>query len=256
MVEDLRPIRQHRQRGIVAHRSDGFLAVLRHRRQDHAQIFLRVAERLLPIEQRDLRRRRRRGLGHVFERKPTLRDPLPIGLLRRKRALQLIVVDDASLLQVDQQHLARLQAPFLDDLALGNVENADFRGHYDVIVVGDDVARRTQAVAVERCTDLTTVGERHRCGTIPRLHQCRVIFVKCPTILVHQRIARPRFGNHHHHRVRERIATHRQELERVIEGRRIGLAFVDQWPQLRQIVAENLRCDRAFAGAYPVEVAA
>ena len=47
-------------------------------------------------------------------------------------SLQLLVVDDAALLEVDQEHLARLQAPLLDDLRLsGIVEHADFRGHHD-----------------------------------------------------------------------------------------------------------------------------
>ena len=62
-VEHLRTVGEHRQRRVVAHRADGFLAVRRHRRQDHLQVFLRVAERLLPIEQRHVGRRRRRGIG-------------------------------------------------------------------------------------------------------------------------------------------------------------------------------------------------
>ena len=131
VVEDLRPVRQHRQRGVVAHRADRLLAVHRHRRQDHLQVFLRVAERLLAVEQRHLRaaaaaparadRRARCAMRSIH---------CAIRLRGRQRALQLVVVDDAALLGVDQQHLARLQPPLLDDLALGNVEHADFGGHH------------------------------------------------------------------------------------------------------------------------------
>ena len=46
------------------------------------------------------------------------------------------------------------------------------------------------------------------------------------TLLVHQRIARPGFGNHHHHRVSERVAALRQEFERVVEAGGVGLALV------------------------------
>ena len=256
VVEDLGTVRQHRQRGIVAHRSERLLAVLSHRRQQQLHILLRIAERLLAVEQRDLRWRRRRRLGHVFESQPAPVDPFAIRLLRGQRPLQFLVVDDAALVQIDQQHLARLQAPLLDDSGLGNIEHPDFRRHDDQVVVGDDEARRPQAVAVERGADLAAVGERHRRRAIPRLHQRGVVFVEGAAILVHQRIARPRLGNHHHHRVRQRIPAHDEQFQRVVERGRVRLAVVDQRPQLVQVVAEDLRRDRAFARAYPVEIAA
>ena len=65
---------------------------------------------------------------------------------------------------VDQEHLARLQAPFLDDAVFGNRQHAGFGRHHDEIVIGDEVTRRAQAVAVERGADLAAVGEHHRAG--------------------------------------------------------------------------------------------
>ena len=53
-VEHFRPSGQHRQRGVVAHRPGRFLAGTRHRREDDPEILLRVAERLLAVEQRHL----------------------------------------------------------------------------------------------------------------------------------------------------------------------------------------------------------
>ena len=256
VVEDLRPVRQDRQRRVVAHRARGFLAVRPHRREHDLQVFLRVAERLLAIEQRRFGRIGRRRLRHRFEGEPALRDPVAIRLLGGERALQLLVVHDAPGLEIDQQHPSRLQAPLLDDLRLGDVEHADFGRHHDEVVVRDDEARRTQAVAIERCADLPAIGEGHRRGAVPGFHQRRVVFVERATVLVHQRIPGPRLGNHHHHRVRERIAAHDEQFERVVERGRIRLAFVDQRKELLQVVAEHLRRGRAFAGANPVEVAA
>ena len=256
VVEDLRAIGQHGQRGVVAHRAQRLLAALGHRRHQQPHVFLRVAERLLAIEQRDFRRRGRCGFGHLLEAHPAIAHPFAIRLAGRQRALQLVVVDDTALLQVDQQHLARLQPPLPDDLVLRNVEHADLGGHHDVVVVGDDVACRPQSVAVERGADLAAVGERHGRGPVPRLHQRGVVFVERAPVLVHQRIAGPRLGNHHHHRVRQRIAAHHQQLERIVERCGIRLAVVDQRPQLRQVLAQHLRRDRAFAGADPVEIAA
>ncbi len=248
VVKHFRPVRQHRQRGIVAHRADRLLAIGRHRREDHLQVFLRVAERLLAVEQRHFRARRRRRRRQVLQRDARAVDPRAVRLGGRERALELVVVDDAALLGVDQQHLPRLQPPLPDDLALGNVEHADLGGHDHEIVVGDDVARGSQSVAIERRADLAAVGERHRRRAVPGLHQRGVVFVERAAVLVHQRIARPRFRDHQHHRVRERIAAHQQELEAVVERRRVGLAVVDQRPDLVEIIAKHRACD-APAGA-------
>ena len=48
VVEQLRPIREHGQGGVVAHRADRLVAVGRHRRQQDPQVLAGVAERLLP----------------------------------------------------------------------------------------------------------------------------------------------------------------------------------------------------------------
>ena len=217
VVKDLWAVRQHGQRRVVAHRADGFLAVLRHRCEDDLEILLAVTKGLLPVEQRHGRLLRRCRIGQRVERDARPVDPRAIRLGCRQRALQLGVIDDSALLGIDEQHLARLQAPFPDYLAFGNVEHSDLGGHDHVIVVGDDVSRRPEAVAVERGADLAAVGERHRRGPVPRLHQRRVVFVERAPVLVHQRIAVPGFRNHQHHRVRERVAAHEQELERVVE---------------------------------------
>ena len=60
--QQLRLVGQRRDRRVVAHRADGFLAGRRHRRHQDFQVFLGVAERLLAIEQRaGWRSARRRG---------------------------------------------------------------------------------------------------------------------------------------------------------------------------------------------------
>ena len=93
------------------------------------QIFLRVAEGLLAIEQAG-RVRRRRGLdrsdlGQVLKLELGTRQPLLVGLGLCEGALDLLVLDDPALFQVDQQHLAGLQAPLADDALVGNGQDAD-----------------------------------------------------------------------------------------------------------------------------------
>ena len=174
----------------------------------------------------------------------------------RQRFLEFEIVDDAPLIEVDQEHLARLQAPLLDDLLIGNRQHAGFRGHDHVVVVGHQVTRRTQAVAIERGPDLAPVGEGHRRRAVPGLHHRRVVFVERAPLLVHQRVRFPGLGDEHHHGVRQRISAHDQQFQRVVERRGIGLVRVDQRPDLVEVGPEQRRRRALFTGAHPVVVAA
>jgi hypothetical protein len=53
---------------------------------------------------------------------------------------------------------------FLMMLLFRDRQHAGFGRHDDAVVVGDEVARRTQAVAVERRADLAAVGEGDAAG--------------------------------------------------------------------------------------------
>ena len=226
-IEQLGARRQRRYRGVGAHRADGFLSGQSHRRHQELEILLGVAEGLLAVEQRQPVGLSDRGgrRGQVLQHDLRAVEPFLVGPDRGQAGLDVVVVDDAALFEVDQQHLAGLQAPLPDDATLVDRKNADFGAHHHHVVVGDDVARGPQPVAVEGRADLAAVGERYGGRAVPRLHQRRMVFVEGAALLVHQRIAGPRLGNEHHHRVGQRVARLNQELERVVEARRIGLAF-------------------------------
>ena len=257
MVQRLVLVRQHRERRVVAHRADRLLARLRHRLHDELELLLGIGKRLLAIEQLHLGLDRRGLVAlDLVELVADALDPLGVGPGACQAVLQLLVVDDAALLEVDQEHLAGLQAPLLDDPLLRHRQAAAFRAHDDQIVRGDDVARGPQPVAVERGADLPAVGEGDRRRAVPGLHHRRVVFVERAPRGIHQRVVLPRFRDHHHHRVRHRVAAHHQQLERVVEGRRVRLAGVNQRPDLVQIGAQDGRRYRALAGADPVDVAA
>ena len=259
VVEQLLVLRrQHGERRIVAHRAGRFLARLGHRLEDELDVFLAVAKGLLAVEQcgRALGRGGVRRRLEPVELDVDARQPVLVGLLARQGFLQFKIVDDAALVEVDQEHLARLQTPLLDDLRVGNRQHAGFRGHHHEVVVGHEIARRAQAVAVERGADLAAVGEGHGGRTVPRLDHRGVVFVEGAALVVHQRVRFPGFGNHHHHRVGERVAAHHQQFERVVEGGGVGLARIDQRPDFFQVGAEQRRRGALFARAHPVVVAA
>ena len=201
-VEQLRLVGQRRDRRVVAHRADRLLAGHGHRRHQQLEVFLGVAEGLLAIEQRHVGARRAwRHRRQVLEHDLGARQPLLVGLGAGELGLDLVVGDDALLLEVDEQHLARLQAPLLDDAAFLDRQHAGLGGHDHLVVGGDHVAGGAQAVAVERGADLRAVGEGDRGRAVPRLHQRGVILVEGAPLLVHERVAGPGLGDQHHRRM-------------------------------------------------------
>ena len=256
-VQQLGLRRQRRDWRVGAHGAHGLLAGLGHGREQELDVFLRVAKGLLTVEQRHV------GLGrgrlhvrHVLEQHLGAVQPLPVGVLGGQFFLQVLVGDDAVLLEVDEQHLARLQAPLGGDGLLGEVQHAHFRRQHDEAVTGDEITGGTQAVAVQRSADLAAVGEGDCRRSIPRLHQGGVVLVEGAAVFIHQRVAGPRFRDHHHHGVRQRVTGELQQLQRVVEAGAIRLAFIRDRPQLLHVGAEQVGAHGGITRRHPVVVAA
>ena len=255
IVERLVLVGHDSQRRVIAHGTGRLFTLYGHWRHQEFQVFLRIAKGLLTVEQAGFRCCDFSFALHVAELDAYGFNPLLVRLGVGERVLEFFVVDDATCFQIDQEHLARLQAPFVDDLRFWNRQHAGFGCHHNEVVVGHDVTRRTQAVAVERTADVATVGKRHGGWAVPWLHHRGVIFIEGATIVIHRRMVFPCFRNHHHHRLRNRIAGHHQQFERIVEAGGIGLAFINQREQFFQIIAKHSRLHHAFARAHPVEIA-
>ena len=249
---------QHRQRAVVAHRPDGFFAIGGHRCHQKLDVFLRHAKRLLAVEQRALGFAGAGGFTaalHVIKADAQIFDPLLVGLAVGQAALDLFVVDHATQLQVDHEHLARLQAPFADDFVLWKRQHAGFRRHDDEVIVGHTIARRAQAIAVQRGADLAAVGEDNRGRAIPRLEHGGVVLVKRAATLVHAGVLFPRLGNHHHHRLADRVTGHGEQLQAIVKGGGVRLGGETDRVELLQVSAKHWRAHHAFARFHPVVIA-
>ncbi len=147
-------VAEHCQRGIVAHRADGLLAVPRHRGDDHLQLLLGVPEDLVLHQQHA-------GVGiggivgtvQLVEPHGAAADPFGVWVEAAENALHGVVVEDGAVLGVDQEQAAGLQAPLLGNALLGDGQDAGLTGHDHPSVVGDQPARRPQPVAVEGRAD-------------------------------------------------------------------------------------------------------
>ena len=190
-------------------------------REDDFQILLRIAKSLLQIEQRHRGFLGRRGLGQVIQANSRPLDPFAIGLGRGQLALELIVINDATLFNIHQEHFSRLQTPLLDNFRFREIKYAGFRCQHNDVVVGEDISCRSQAVAIQRRANLPAIGESHGSRAVPRLHQGCVVLIKRAAIFIHQFMAAPRLWNHHHHGVRQRVSAHHQHFQAIVEAGRI-----------------------------------
>ena len=193
-------------------------------------------------------------VGQVVEVDHAFLQPLTVGRGSGEAGLDLLVVDDATLCGVDEEHAARLQTALLHHPALGNVEHAHFARKDHEIVARHPVATGAQAIAVEDRTDQRAVGERHACRAVPRLHQRAVVAVEVPLCGIHAVVVLPRLGNHHEHGVRKRTSAEMQDLQHLVERHRVRTA----WRADRERALETgnqCALQQRFARAHPVAVA-
>ena len=254
--ERRRLLRQRGDRRVGAHRADRLLAAVGHRRDEQPEIFVAVAEAAqLPHQLVAGDRRRRRGRLELVHLEDVLVEPLLVREASGDVALELVVGDDPALVGVDHEHPARLQPALGDDAVGRDVDDAGLRRQDHAVVGGVPPPRRPQPVAIEGRADHQPVGEHHRRRAVPRLHQRRRVAVERGAVGIHRRIALPRLGDHHHHRVGQRATAQVQQLEQVVELRRVALAGHDDRRQPLDAAAELRRAQLAAPRVDPPDVA-
>ncbi len=248
-------VAEGRDRGVGAHRAERLAAGVGHRREQDPQLLLGVAEDLLAAGDRGVRVHDVLALGDVVEVHQAGVQPLGVRRLGGEGRLELVVLDDPVLLGVDQEHLPRLEPALPDDRGGVEVEHADLGGQHDETVVGDPVARGAQPVAVEHRTDLVAVGEDHAGRSVPGLHHRGVERVERAPRVVHLGVVLPRLRDHHQHRVGERSPAHVEQLQHLVERRRVGRARGADRVEPLEVARDQVGVEQGLAGPHPVAVA-
>ena len=247
-------VAEHGDRGVRAHGAERLRAVLRHRADEDPHLLLGVPEGALAAGDGCRRVHDVLALGQVLEVDAALVEPLAPGLRRRELGLDLVVLDDAAGLGVDEEHLARAQATLAHDSARLDLQHADLARQHDESIVGDEVATGAQAVAVEGGADERSVGEDEGGRAVPRLHEHRVVLVEVAANRVDVELVLVGLRHHHHHGVRQAAPGEVEELDDLVEGGRVARAAGDDRQHGRQ-VAEQLGLELGLPGAHPVAVA-
>ena len=169
---------EHRQGDVIPHAVGGFLAGPRHVVDHQLHVLGGEAEGGLLAQQLQFAQLALLQPGLGVQLAPVLGQPGAIGMAGGCLGLHLPVAQQAALLQVNGQHLARAQAPLFNNAALVELHHAGFGAHHHVAVVGDAVAGRAQPVAIEGGADAAAIAEHQQGRAIPGLLQASVVLVK------------------------------------------------------------------------------
>ena len=195
---------------------------------------------------------RRVDTRQIVEVDGLILEPLLVRSLRGNGRFELLVGDDAALLEIDEEHSAWLQSTLGFDIFGSDVHDADFARHDDAVVVSHVVAAGAKSVTIQNRADVTPVGERDRSRAVPRLLQSGVVFVKRPLVFGHAVVILPRLGNHHHDRFLQRPAAVVKHLQSVIEVARVRAFRLDDRTQLAKISAPQFTFHHALPSEHPV----
>ncbi len=251
-------VRQHGQGCIVAHRADGFLAVLDHGVEHGVEILDRKAGgdlAALQVLAEQLARFRsgrdqRLELDHVL-------DPAGVVVLGGQGVEDFILLVEAAFVEVDGDHAARRDVQAAQHAVLGDAGHAGFGAddHQAVVRFGD--AQRTQAVAVLAGDDPAAVGGADRRRTVPRLHDGVAIAVERPVRRRHGGVVRrPGLGDQQGLGHRRRTAGADQQFEDVVEAGGIRAARLDHRLDVAVVAAEGRRRHADLVRLHPVDIAA
>ena len=263
VVEQSGLVAEHGQRGVVAHRACGLLALLDHGQHEHVDVLGGVAEGPEQGDQfggLDAVAFVGGGHGQVADVDAVLFEPLAVGPGVDDLVLEFLVRDDAALLEVDEEHPARFEPALEADLLGGDVNDADLAGHDDAVVLGDVVTAGPQAVAVQRRADALAVGEGDRRGAVPGFLLGGAEGVEVALGLGHVVVVLPGLGDHGHDGLGEASAGAHEQLEDGVERPRVREVFLDDGEQGREIGlragGESVAVHDALTGEEPVAVAA
>ena len=249
--------RQHRGRGVVAHRADRLLAVAHQRVQQQVQVLAAVAGGDLAARQGLARGRARLGSGaddrlqidHIVQ-------PRLIGVGGGQGVDGLMFVIDAAVLHIDGDQLAGADVQAALHPAFGDRHQAGFGARHQQAVDGFDGAQGAQAVAVLARHDPAAVGGADGGRAVPRLHHRIAIGVEGAVFGRHDHVVLgPGLGDQQGLGHRRGATGVDQHLHDVVQSGGVRSARLDHRLDLAVAVAEGAGRHADLVRLHPVQIA-
>ncbi|MNX84832.1 hypothetical protein D3C86_1166470 [compost metagenome] len=231
---------EHRHRGVIPHGAHRLLAVLAEHADDLIQLLVGVAEQFLiglELIVRELAGACA-GVIHLLERHQSLAvlvHPLLVGVTALEIVIDLEAGPHLAVAGIHHEQLARADPALLQHFVRGVVPGAHFGGQRDELVLGDDVAGRAQAVAVQRASGVAAVGHDDAGRAVPGLHVHGVEVIEGAQVVIHVRVLLPCRRDQQAHGPEQVHATGQEEIQHVVEAGGIRSRGVDEGGGLLQI---------------------
>ena len=256
VVEQVGLIREHRQGDVIAHAVGGLLAGAGHVLDHQIEVFRREAEGRLPLQQLQIAQLALPGPGLGGQLAAVLRQPGGVGMARGHLLLHLPVVQQATLLQIHRQHLARAETPLLHDAALLQLGHAGLRAHHHIAVAGDAVAGRAQAIAIQGGADAAAIGEHQQGRAVPGLLGAGRVLIERLNVRLVGQLGLVEEGLRHQgeQALGDRPAAAHQQLQGGVEVGRIAEGRIHHRLEVGSCVAPH-RIQAGLRGPRPVQVA-
>ncbi len=249
---------QHGQRDIMTHGSRILHAVHRHGADRAGHIVIGIAEHLVQAVTYGLRMLRNLLIGNrqLIQMQQLPIQPLTVGLTAGIKFLTLLIRDDALLLGIHQQHLARCETALCHNMLCRNIQNTYLRGENQPLIIGDVVAGRTQSVSIQGCTHQLAVTEENGSRAVPGLHHGSIIMIEILPALLHEAVVLPGLGNDGHHGERQIHAVHVQELQGIVQHGRIGGRLRNHREDLVDVLLQQRAGHGFLTGQHSIDVSA
>ena len=238
--------REYRHRGVIPHGAHRFLTIFTENPDDLIQLLEGVAKQLLIGFQLLIGELAATGLAvvHLLEGdQPAAMfvHPLLVGVAALEIVIDLEAGPHLAVAGIHHEQLARADPALLQHFVRGVVPGADLGGEGDELVLGDDVAGRTQTVAIKCAGGVATVGHDDTGRAVPRLHVHGVEVVEGAQVVIHVRMFLPCRRDQQTHGAEQVHATGEEEIQHVVEAGGVRAGGVDEGGRFLQIGNERGR---------------
>ena len=148
-----------------------------------------------------------------------------------------------------------MQSLFDYDLGRIDVQDSHLGRKNQIIVGGDIVTGRTEAVAIQNCSHHIAVAEQDGGRSVPGLHHGGVILIEITFLLRHGLIVIPGLRNGNHNCQRKIHAAHDQELQGVIQHGGVGTGGIDYRKDLVQVFLQMAGLHGLLPGQHLIRIA-
>ena len=177
VVKQVGLVGEHRQGDVIAHAVGRLLAEGSHVLDDQIEVFGGEPHRGLQPQQIEFTHLPVLGPGLGGHAAAMLLQPIGIREALRRVFLHRPVVEQLAAFKIDGHHLTRAKTTFLNNRLAAEIHHAGLRSHDHEAVSGGAPTRRTQPIAIERCTHSLAVGEHQQGRAVPGFLNARVEFV-------------------------------------------------------------------------------